>query len=174
MNSPPHVHGKPPSPEIGEFAVKLLAELMAEHPLGRVPEIHWRSLRVTAGLAYHREHRIALSRLVLTDRERLEETLRHEYAHLLAVARHGPSAAGHGPEWRQAMRDLGQEPKVHHSYEVRRNRPRQQVAYRCERCGCLIFRARRLPRRRRYVHVGCGGRIRFAWARPVTESGQGP
>lgn len=172
MKATPDVFGTPPTPEIGEAAVRLLEQLLSTFPLRRPLAIHWRNLRVTAGIAYHRDNRIALSRLVLTDLERLDETVRHEYAHLLAVVRHGPSAAGHTPEWRQAMLDLGLEPRVHHTYEVRRNRPRQQVAYRCQRCGCLILRRRRLPRRRRYVHAGCGGQVRFAWTRPVTEFGE--
>jgi predicted SprT family Zn-dependent metalloprotease len=75
--------------------------------------------------------------------------------------------AGHGPHWRQAMRDLGLKPIVHHNYEVQRNSTRQKVVYRCMRCGTLVDRARRLPRRRRYVHANCGGPLRLESVRQV-------
>jgi SprT protein len=112
-------------------------------------------------MAYYRERSIGLSSLILDTPERLDSTLRHEYAHLLAYARHGRKGAGHGPAWQQAMVDLGEEPVVHHRYEVHRNQARQQVLYVCKRCGNLLPRKRRLPKRRRYVHAQCGGALSF-------------
>jgi SprT protein len=125
-------------------------------------------------MAYYRDRAIGLSNSVITNEEQLRDTLLHEYAHLLAVSRHGKQAAGHGWQWQQAMRDLGLEPKVRHNYQVRRNSQRQEVAYKCEKCGKLLIRARRLPRKRRYAHVDCGGLIRLAWARPVTPAEPAP
>lgn len=151
-------------------AAAILTQLCARYPIGYEPEIRWKALRVTAGQANTREGWIGLSAFLLTDRQRLEDTLKHEYAHLLAVARHGPKAAGHGPEWKQAMLDLGLEPVVHHCYPVKRNAFRQEVAYVCTRCGSRIVRKRRLPRRRTYVHKGCGGVVRFAQAIRLTQS----
>ncbi|MCB8932961.1 MAG: SprT-like domain-containing protein [Chthonomonadaceae bacterium] len=139
----------------------LLAELCAVHPLGYSPRIEWKNLRVTAGAAYYTKGVIGLSRLLLTDEARLRSTLVHEFAHLLAISRHGRKAAGHGEAWRKAMRDLGAEPEVYHRYpETKRNQRRQQVTYACAKCKAVITRSRRLPRKGRYVHAGCGGAIR--------------
>ena len=144
-----------------KFASELLRKLCEEHPMSYIPKLTWKKLRVTAGIAFYNRQEIVLSSLVLNTHERLENTLLHEYAHLLAVERHGMKGAGHGPGWRQAMVDLGLKPEVHHRYEVQRNSTRQKVVYRCMRCGTLVDRARRLPRRRRYVHVNCGGALRL-------------
>lgn len=134
---------------------------MSRFPLPKRPTLVWKSLRVSAGIAHYRTWSISLSRNLLTTRERLENTLAHEYAHLLAVHRHGLKAGNHGPLWKEAMRDLGYEPSVRHSYEVTRNEPRQRVAYECVRCGAMILRSRRLPRNRKYCHASCGGAIKL-------------
>jgi len=136
--------------------------------MGYVPQILWKGYRVTAGIAYYRIGTIGLSTRVLRTPEAVRETLGHEYAHLLAVFRHGPKAAGHGEPWRRAMRDVGLEPTVRHRYEVERNVPRQRVTYVCSRCGHPIVRTRRLPKRRRYMHAGCGGAIRLHSVERVT------
>ncbi len=151
-----------------------LADLWAEHPLPYRPTLVWKSLRVSAGLAHYTKRQITLSLVLLTSEERVLSTLIHEYAHLLAVARHGRRAAGHGPEWRQAMADLGQPATVRHAYEVVRNVPRQRVAYRCARCGATFQRHRRFPRGRSYVHVDCGGRLVFAGSQAITAPPAAP
>jgi SprT protein len=128
----------------------------------------WRGYRVTAGLAYYKTGIIGLSTRVLKDEKSVVDTLTHEYAHLLAVVRGGLRAAGHGPEWQRAMRDLGLEPKVRHNYEVERNTARQTVTYVCVRCGRSVVRNRRLPKRRRYVHANCGGDLRLSKVERIT------
>ena len=154
-----------------EEAGRILDELCERHPVGYRPAIKWKNLRVTAGSAFYKTGEIVLSRVLLNTRERLENTLKHEYAHLLAVKRDGLKAAGHGKPWKQAMIDIGLPPVVRHSYEVERNQPRQQVHYRCDRCGHTFSRARRLPRRRRYFHVDCGGPIKLVAVKQATTSG---
>jgi SprT protein len=129
--------------------------------MGYVPRLVWRNYRVTAGMAYFRARMIGLSSIVLKDEVMMGETLVHEYAHLLAVARHGQRGKGHGEAWKQAMRDLGAVPKVRHCYQVERNQARQQVDYQCLQCGATIVRKRRLPGRRRYIHAVCGGDLRL-------------
>ena len=151
-----------------EVADRRLKELTIQFPLGYQPQLVWKGYRVTAGMAYFRKGVIGLSFNVLKDETHVLDTLVHEYAHLLAVARYGVKAAGHGEPWRQAMRDLGQEPKVRHNYPVERNIPRQRVTYLCVKCGRSIFRARRLPRRKRYIHVNCGGDLKLAKVERVT------
>lgn len=150
-----------PSAEIARLAETELDRLCAAFPLGYRPALEWRAFRTTAGMAYYRRRAIGLGAAVLTTPERLVDTLTHEYAHLLAFARHGARGANHGAPWRQAMADLGAEPRVHHTYDVARNAPRQRVVYRCVRCGVPIERRRRLPRGRAYVHAACGGGLRL-------------
>jgi predicted SprT family Zn-dependent metalloprotease len=147
----------------------LLADLVSRFPIGYCPALVWKNLRVTAGSADYRNGIIALSKRLLVDEERLRVTLIHEYAHLLAVARHGRRAAGHGAPWKKAMADLGEVPRRTHDYPVDRNRPRQEVAYRCLKCGQVLLRKRRLPKRRTFVHSGCGGAIRFTGSRKVDD-----
>jgi predicted SprT family Zn-dependent metalloprotease len=150
-----------PEENLDQYAASLLADLCARFPMGYVPALRWKNLRVTAGTAYYKTGEIVLSRTLLCTTERLDNTLKHEYAHLLAVKRHGRKAAGHGVHWKQAMADLGLQPVVRHTYEVQRNQPRQKVEYRCDRCGHTFTRSRRLPRRRKYFHVHCGGPIKL-------------
>ncbi len=148
-----------------------LARLLAAHPLRREPALYWKAWRVTAGRAefggaeFARPDgggwRIGLSSRVLDDEEKTLRTLRHEYAHLLAVERHGRAGAGHGTPWRAAMRELGEAPERTHDYPVERNASRVRAVYRCRRCGAEIARGRRLPRGRRYAHVPCGGLLQF-------------
>lgn len=149
----------PPPPELGPLAEATLDRLMATHPLSRRPNLEWRRYRTTAGTANWATHTLCLGVGVVTDEQRLVDTLVHEYAHLLAFARAGLAGRGHGPAWRQAMADLGAAPERTHRYEVARNQARQVVVYRCSRCHESFHRRRRLPRGRTYRHAGCGGRV---------------
>ena len=158
-------------PELTTAADNALRDAMARHPVGYVPTILWKGYRVTAGMAYYRSGTIGLSTKVLQNAEAVRETLLHEYAHLLAVMRHGPRAANHGQPWQQAMRDLGLIPTVRHGFDVERNVARQRVTYLCARCGKPIVRTRRLPKRRRYVHANCGGDLRLHKVEAVTRLG---
>lgn len=156
------------------LAESLLDELALRNPVGYRPRLEWRNLRVTAGLAFYKEGLIVLSRLVVTDAERLRVTLLHEYAHLLAFARQGMRGAGHGPAWQAAMRELGLPPNVRHAYDVRRNERRQAVTYRCLRCGSALERHRRLPRRRKWMHAGCGGALKLESVKSITARSNQP
>jgi predicted SprT family Zn-dependent metalloprotease len=151
------------------LAESILDELMGRIPLSTRPVVLWKKLRVSAGIAYYRDHRIALSKSLLTDEERLRSTLVHEYAHLLAYERHGQKAANHGPYWQKAMTDLGEMPKRTHNYEVERNSTRQRVSYRCQKCGMEFIRSRRLSSRRRYYHLNCGGGLRLISVEKTTN-----
>ncbi len=153
------------------YADHLLNQLCSDFPMGYRPQLLWKNrLRVTAGMAYTAEGKIALSSVLLDSREKLERTLKHEYAHLLAVARHGKRATGHGKHWRQAMLDLGEKPEVYHRYPAKRNQSRQRVGYVCDRCGVTVVRKRRLPKRRKYLHARCGGVVKLAWIEQADES----
>lgn len=157
--------------ELDPLARVLLSELCQKFPVGREIGLHWKRYRTTAGTANYRHFVISLSPIVITDEEKLRSTLIHEYAHLLAYARAGRKGAGHGPAWQQAMRDLGAEPRVTHSYPVQRNQSRQVVEYRCVKCGFSFEKKRRFPKRRKYIHRDCGGLIQFVQIRAeISES----
>lgn len=148
------------NPELMAYAENLLTQLLHEFPISKPPSLAWKRYRTTAGTADYITWTINLSAHVLDDKSKLDSTLRHEYAHLLAFSRYGPQRGrGHGPAWQGVMREMGQDPEVRHCYEANRNQPRQVVLYRCAKCGERINRHRRLPRNRKYVHVGCGGVI---------------
>lgn len=138
--------------------------------MGYVPLLQWKGMRVSAGMAYYKTGRIALSSRVLFDEESVRDTLIHEYAHLLAVHRYGRKGAGHGPAWREAMREMGLEPKVRHNYRVERNSRRQEVTYKCAACGKLYVRGKRFPRRARYYHVHCGGEFKLVQIQRITPN----
>ncbi|HMS55672.1 MAG TPA: SprT-like domain-containing protein [Fimbriimonadaceae bacterium] len=145
-----------------EIANQQLLELSRLFPLGYEPKLIWKPLRVTAGQALYLQGTIALSSKVIVTEEQLRDTLVHEYAHLLAVSRHGRKAANHGEHWQQAMRDLGAEPKRTHGYAVSRNQRHQEVVYRCKGCGAEIVTKRLLNRKRRYLHRDCGAFITYS------------
>lgn len=155
------------SPCLVTLAETTLIALLAQYPLGYAPRLEWRNYRTTAGRAHFEQRLITLSQVVLKSPEQVVSTLKHEYAHLLAFARFGRKGTGHGPAWRQAMLDLGEQPKVTHSYAVIRNTSRQVVLVQCTKCGETFTRKRALPKRRKYMHVRCGGLIRTLGAERV-------
>jgi predicted SprT family Zn-dependent metalloprotease len=159
---------------IERLAEDILEELCHRFPMGYRPRLVWRPYRVTAGMAYYRARTIGLSHIVIRDETALRDTLVHEYAHLLAVHHGGNRGKGHGHHWRQAMHQMGAEPKVRHTYAVERNKPRQRVDYQCVRCGAVIARKRRLPRKGRYIHAVCGGDLRLIRVVRVTATVESP
>lgn len=134
------------------------------------PELVEKSYRVTAGMAYFHTWTIGISFNVLKTNEDVRTTVLHEYAHLLAVDRHGRKGVGHGPYWQIAMLDLGLEPKVRHQLEVERNQNRQLVIYRCKKCGTKFEKKRRFARKRKYVHLNCGGFLEYVETLSVTNT----
>jgi len=150
-------------------AQEVLDDLCARFPMGYRPRLTWKRLRVSAGIARYAEGEIVLSSTILASAEAMEDTLVHEYGHLLAVHRHGRRAAGHGRAWKEAMRDLGASGTVRHSYSVKRNARRQEVGYLCVKCGRVLIRSRKLPRGKRYAHAGCGGPLRLSFVRAATS-----
>lgn len=143
------------------FAEDLLKSLFAKFPMAKSPRIVWKSLRVSAGLARFTTQEIVLSRQILTTEQQVADTLVHEYAHLLSFDRYGRKGAGHGPLWRKTMLELGAKPEVFHKYECQRNQKRQQVEYKCQKCGFAYVRHRRLPKNRIYLHRNCGGKLKL-------------
>ena len=156
-------------PQFQEFADRELERLWQLFPLKKKPIVEWKPLRVSAGLAYFRVYTIRLSYRVLKTEAAVKETLGHEYAHLLAYDRYGQKGTGHGAAWQQAMRDVGLVPTVRHNHEVERNEARQVVVYSCAKCGETFLRKRKFQQGRNYLHVKCGGALKFKHVRALTE-----
>ncbi len=79
----------------------------------------------------------------------LRATFLHELAHLVAFARAGKRRiAPHGPEWREACRDLGIPGEDRcHSLDFQPRRFERKYAYVCPNCAAVIQRVRRIRRR---------------------------
>lgn len=117
----------------------------------------WNSrLRTTAGLACWTEKRIALNpRLRAISPREVQRTLRHELAHFVAQHRAGRRRIdAHGPEWRQACRDLGipREPRCH-DIPFPRTRVQRKFFYQCRNCSRPLARVR--PPKRPVACIAC-------------------
>jgi len=138
-----------------EKSKNLLRELGAAK-LAREIRVEWNPrLKTAAGRADFRQKLISLNPLLRDvragmafNREEIDRTLRHELAHLLAQFRVGRRRiAPHGPEWREACRDLGiaDEARCHilpfatKAYPVR-------FVYRCPNCRQEFPRVRQIRR----------------------------
>jgi SprT protein len=112
--------------------------------------VRWNSrMQSTAGLAYPAKALIKLNpRLKLFGFAEVEQTLKHELAHLLAHYRAGRRRISpHGREWKKACADLGlNDEKRCHTLPL----PRRQVArrhlYQCPACGVAVHRVRPIRR----------------------------
>lgn len=119
--------------------------------------VGWNSrMRTTAGVAIAARSEIWLNpSLRDISAGEIERTLLHELAHLLAQYRHGRRRLQpHGPEWRQACRDLGieGEERTHHlPFQTRRLKRR--FLLRCPGCGESHERVR--PPKRRVACMAC-------------------
>jgi hypothetical protein len=113
--------------------------------------VGWNSrMRTTAGVAIASCREIWLNpALREISLEEVDRTLLHELAHLLAQHRHGRRRlAPHGPEWRQACRDLGIPGEGRtHQLPFTARRIKRRYLLRCPGCGESHDRVR-IPRRR--------------------------
>src|SRR3954453_16571733 len=106
-----------------------------------------RRLRTAAGRAdYHRKLITLNPRLHDHGAPEIDRTLRHELAHLLAHFRAGRRRiSAHGPEWRQACRDLGlRDEKRCHTLPLPSRQMQPRHFYRCPGCAQELRRVRPL------------------------------
>jgi predicted SprT family Zn-dependent metalloprotease len=99
--------------------------------------------------------RMKLSRPLIecNSAEQIEDTIRHEIAHLIAGGE-----AGHGPEWKAACRVTGAIPeRIAHNAVC----APYKYTWDCNQCGKLVQGFYRRPRRRiwRFVCGRCGGKL---------------
>jgi SprT protein len=112
--------------------------------------VRWNSrMQSTAGLAYPSKALIKLNpRLQPFGFAEVEQTLKHELAHLLAHHRSGRHRISpHGPEWRKACADLGlTDEKRCHTLPLPRREMAKRHLYRCPACGMAVHRVRPIRR----------------------------
>jgi SprT protein len=112
--------------------------------------VRWNSrLKSCAGRADYRHKLITLNpRLRDFGAQEIDQTLRHELAHLLAQARVGRRRiAPHGMEWRTACRDLGIAGEARcHTLPLPVTRRTRRFLYQCPNCLTSFPRVRRLRR----------------------------
>ncbi len=121
---------------------------------GLMGEVHvkWNPrLQTTAGRAHYAESRIELNpRLIeIADLAEIEQTLKHELAHLVAYERCGKlqrrRLQPHGVEWREACVDLGISGEARcHELALPERRIRRKFAYTCPACAAVIERVRKI------------------------------
>ena len=102
-----------------------------------------------AGRADYRRKLVVLNpRLRDFGAQEIDQTLRHELAHLLAQARAGRRRiAPHGIEWRRACRDLGIAGEARcHTLPLPVSRRAPRFLYKCPNCATSFPRVRRLRR----------------------------
>ncbi|MEI8340537.1 MAG: SprT-like domain-containing protein [Verrucomicrobiota bacterium] len=119
--------------------------------------VRWNSrMRSTAGLANYAKALVILNpKLADFGSAEIDQTFRHELAHLVARERAGRRRiAPHGAEWKRACRDLGiAEEKRCHNLPLPRRQIRRKHLYRCPDCQTEIRRVR--PFRTRVACLSC-------------------
>ena len=119
--------------------------------------LHWHArLRTTAGLARLDCAVILLNPRLLAFPEELTRTFLHELAHLVAHARNPRRLIDpHGPEWREACRDLGLagEKRCHTLPLAAPRRVTRRHFYHCPHCHREVARVR--PFRRAEACLTC-------------------
>lgn len=93
--------------------------------------------------------------------EQLEQTLLHEIAHFLdhqTRSLRGPYRNPHGRSWQYWLQVVGGANGSGCSAALSDlYHQRLKPVARCQRCGLLLKRLRRLPQRQRWLHRDCGG-----------------
>jgi len=112
--------------------------------------VEWNSrLKTAAGRADYRHKLISLNPRLVEHPSEIDRTLRHELAHMLAQFREKTRRriSPHGPEWRQACRDLGiADEKRCHTLPFPAKRYTPRFIYRCPNCRRDFARVRKIKR----------------------------
>jgi len=133
-----------------EFKARELLRQLGAGKLARQVRVEWNPrMKSAVGRADIREKLVSLNpRLQDHGLAEIDRTLRHELAHLLAQFRVGRRRiAPHGPEWREACRDLGitDEVRCHNLPFASKSFPPRFV-YVCPNCRQEFPRVRRIRR----------------------------
>ncbi len=144
-------------PSVDEMASEALAlqirgrVLLREHGAARIANevrVEWNArLKTCAGRADFREKLISLNPRLRDHPDEIERTFLHELAHILAHlrAKNRRRIAPHGPEWRDACRDLGiADEKRCHNLPFPITERIRRFLYKCPNCAETFPRVRKI------------------------------
>tara|TARA_B100000927_G_scaffold133747_5_gene107812 strand:- start:1051 stop:1719 length:669 start_codon:yes stop_codon:yes gene_type:complete len=139
------------------FLIRIAVFYAMELELPKLAErvsVSWNSrMRTAAGRAFFQTDQIELNPKLqdLPEASRDREifgTFLHELAHLVSYARaDGQRILPHGPEWKQACRDLGipDEDRCH-NLDFPSRKMKRSYTYECPVCGSVVERVRKIKR----------------------------
>jgi len=120
----------------------------------------------SAGQANYRHNVIRLNRELLEKytADFIDQTVPHEFAHLVAYRVYGSRIKPHGKEWKSVVLALDAKPVRTHSYEVTPTRRLKRFRYQCD-CPDSSYeitsvRHNRILRGHIYLCKKCGGSLR--------------
>lgn len=164
LNTLAKLSGLPPPGTEVDVAAKLAecAEIMNyEHPM---PTVSYDLRGQVGGYAHYARNHIQLNVDMLHNHydEMINQTLPHEFAHLISVRLYGYKGKGHGVYWKHVMRQLGLTPDRCHSMTVEPARITKKYKFRCS-CRTMMIGATRYKRYMRgeavYRCSACGSAI---------------
>ncbi len=133
-----------------EAQARMILKSLGASSIARKLRVEWKlRLRTCAGRADSRNSLITLNpRLYEHGAEEIDRTLKHELAHLLAQFWVGRRRIRpHGPEWREACRDLGIAEEARcHNLPFAITRRARRFLYQCPNCQRDFHRVRRIRR----------------------------
>ena len=146
-----------PKSGLDRFLIRLAVFYATELELPILAErvsVSWNCrMRTAAGRAFFQTDQIELNPKLqdLSEETRDREifgTFLHELAHLISYARaDGRRILPHGPEWKQACRDLGipDEDRCH-NLDFQSRKMKRRYTYECLVCGSVVERVRKIKR----------------------------
>ena len=129
------------------------------------PEVAFDLRGQAAGQANYRENKIRFNRQLLEKytAEFVDQTVPHEFAHLVAYQKFGRRIKPHGAEWKRVMEAFGADPARTHSFDVSPTRRLKRFHYRCHCPGSdyqlSSIRHNRILRGRVYLCRKCGSAL---------------
>ena len=129
------------------------------------PEISYDLRGQAAGQTRYTKNKIRFNRHLLEKytAEFVEQTVPHEFAHLVAYKKFGRSIKPHGMEWKRVMEALGVDPARTHNFDVSPTRRLKRFHYQCHCPGSdyqlSSIRHNRILRGRVYLCRKCGSAL---------------
>jgi len=129
-----------------------------------------------AGQANYRENKIRFNRQLLEKYagEFVDQTVPHEFAHLVAYQKFGRRIRPHGMEWKRVMEAFGVTPTRTHNFDVSPTRRLKRFHYRCHCSGSdyqlSSIRHNRIQRGRIYLCRKCGSALFSATPKPAKKT----
>jgi len=131
-----------------------------------LPALSWDLKGTVGGQAFLNQNKIRINMEALKKytKKYIEQTIGHEFAHLVAYK--SLSHRGHGRAWAKVMRSFDLFPDRCHEYDLTPARVvKKQFLYACHVCGkefkLTAVRHNKIIKGARYTHTADGGRLIF-------------